>query len=144
LLLSVLNIVRSPLAYLLAELPELGQLNGKQISTLVGIAPFNRDSGALKGRRSIWEAGPCAQRSVLGNLGRYQTPFLTKPEFYTRLLAAGKQRMVAMLACMRKLLTILNSMIKHRSRWVGIFSSDHLTFKTVSHGFSPVEALKCH
>jgi len=117
LLLSVLNIGPVTTRVLLAELPELGQLNGKQISTLVGVAPFNRDSGALKGRRSIW-GGRAPVRSAL-----YLATWVatrrnsTSRNFYTRLLAAGKQRMVAMLACMRKLLTILNSMIKHRSRW---------------------------
>jgi transposase len=102
---------------LLAELPELGKLNGKQISALVGVAPFNRDSGALKGRRSIW-GGRAPVRSAL-----YMATWVATRRnsairnFYTRLLAAGKQRMVAMVACMRKLLTILNSMIKHKTRW---------------------------
>jgi transposase len=117
LLLSVPSIGPLTTRVLLAELPELGQLNGKQISALVGVAPFNRDSGTLKGRRSIW-GGRAPVRSAL-----YMATWVATRrnsairKFYTRLLAAGKQRMVAMVACMRKLLTILNSMIKHNSRW---------------------------
>ena len=117
LLLSVPSIGPVTTRVLLAELPELGQLNGKQISALVGVAPFNRDSGTLKGRRSIW-GGRAPVRSAL-----YMATWVATRrnsairKFYTRLLAAGKQRMVAMVACMRKLLTILNSMIKHKSRW---------------------------
>src|SRR6266404_2066186 len=69
LLLSVLNIGPVTPRVLLAELPELGQLNGKQISTLVGVAPFNRDSGALKGRRSIWGGGPLCAALCTWQLG---------------------------------------------------------------------------
>jgi transposase len=102
---------------LLAELPELGKLNRKQIAALVGVAPFNRDSGTLKGRRSIW-GGRASVRAAL-----YMAAWVAARrnsvirKFYTRLLTAGKERKVALVACMHKLLTILNSMIKHKTRW---------------------------
>jgi len=102
---------------LLAELPELGKLNRKQISALVGVAPFNRDSGTLKGRRCIW-GGRASVRAAL-----YMAAWVATRrnsvirKFYTRLISAGKERKVALVACMHKLLTILNSMIKHKTRW---------------------------
>jgi transposase len=102
---------------LLAELPELGKLNRKQISALAGVAPFNRDSGTLKGRRSIW-GGRASVRAAL-----YMAAWVAARrnsvirKFYTRLLTVGKERKVALVACMHKLLTILNSMIKHKTRW---------------------------
>lgn len=107
---------------LLAELPELGQLNRKQIAALVGIAPLNRDSGTLKGRRSIW-GGRASVRAAL-----YMAALVASRRnaviraFYKRLLNAGKAPKVALVACIRKLLTILNSMIKHRTRWSETFS----------------------
>jgi transposase len=106
---------------LLAELPELGELNRKQISALVGVAPFNRDSGTLKGRRSIW-GGRASVRAAL-----YMAALVASRRntvisaFYTRLRQAGKRPKVALVACMRKLLTILNSMIKHKTRWSETF-----------------------
>jgi transposase len=102
---------------LLAELPELGQLTRRQISALVGVAPFNRDSGKWRGRRSIWGG----RRTVRATLymaalvaSRYN-PSLTA--FYRRLRAAGKPAKVALVAVMRKLLTILNAMMKHQTPW---------------------------
>jgi transposase len=107
---------------LLAELPELGKLKGKQISALVGIAPFNRDSGTLKGRRVIW-GGRAAVRSALymATLVATRRNSVIR-DFYKRLKAKGKASKVALVACMRKLLTILNSMIKHKTRWSETFS----------------------
>lgn len=102
---------------LLAELPELGQLNRKQIAALVGVAPLNRDSGTLKGRRTIW-GGRAAVRAAL-----YMAALVASRRnsviqaFYKRLRHAGKAPKVALVACMRKLLTILNAMIKHKTRW---------------------------
>jgi transposase len=102
---------------LIAELPELGKLNRKQIAALVGIAPLNRDSGTLRGRRSIW-GGRAAVRAVL-----YMATLVASRHngviraFYQRLRSAGKAPKVALVACMRKLLTILNAMIKHKTRW---------------------------
>jgi transposase len=107
---------------LLAELPELGELNRRQIAALVGVAPFNRDSGALKGRRAIW-GGRASVRAVL-----YMAALVATRRnavirtVYQRLLHAGKARKVALVACMRKLLTILNAMIKHKTRWSETFS----------------------
>ena len=102
---------------LMAHVTELGQLNRKQIAALVGVAPFNRDSGAYRGRRTIW-GGRAAVRAVLymgALVATRHNPVIR--EFYGRLLAAGKTKKVALTACMRKLLTILNAMVKHQSRW---------------------------
>jgi transposase len=102
---------------LLAELPELGRLNRKQIAALVGVAPLNRDSGTLKGRRTIW-GGRATVRAAL-----YMAALVASRRnsvirtFYKRLCNAGKAPKVALVACMRKLLTILNAMIKHKTRW---------------------------
>lgn len=106
---------------LLAELPELGTLDRKQIAALVGVAPFNRDSGSLKGRRSIW-GGRAPVRGALYMatlVATRRNPVIR--DFYKRLIAKGKLFKVALIACMRKLLTILNSMIKHKTRWSNSF-----------------------
>jgi transposase len=106
---------------LLAELPELGTLDRKQIAALVGVAPFNRDSGTLKGRRSIW-GGRAPVRCALYMatlVATKRNPVIR--DFYNRLMAKGKLFKVALVACMRKLLTILNSMIKHKTRWSNSF-----------------------
>ena len=106
---------------LLAELPELGALDRKQISALAGVAPFSRDSGTLKGRRSIW-GGRAPVRSALYMAALVATRHNSViREFYKRLTAKGKLFKVALVACMRKLLTILNSMIKHKTRWSETF-----------------------
>ena len=102
---------------LIAELPELGKLNRKQIAALVGIAPINRDSGKFKGHRSIW-GGRSTVRACLymaALVASRHNP--TIHAFYKRLRTTGKCPKVALVACMRKLLTILNAMIKHRSPW---------------------------
>lgn len=102
---------------LIAQLPELGELNRKQIASLVGVAPLNRDSGTLRGRRTIW-GGRASVRAVL-----YMAALVASRRnaviraFYQRLRNAGKAPKVALVACMRKLLTILNSMLKHKTRW---------------------------
>ena len=102
---------------LLAELPELGQLNRKQIAALVGVAPLNADSGRYRGRRIVW-GGRAAVRSVLymATLAAVRFNPVIKV-FYDRLSAAGKPKKVALTACMRKLLTILNAMLKSGSHW---------------------------
>jgi transposase len=102
---------------LMSQLPELGDLNRKEIAALVGVAPFNRDSGTWRGRRTIW-GGRAAVRSVLYMstlVATRHNPVIR--EFYERLLAAGKAKKVALTACMRKLLTILNAMVKNQQRW---------------------------
>ena len=102
---------------LLAELPELGRLNRKQIAALVGIAPLNCDSGTFRGRRGIW-GGRATVRAVL-----YMAALVASRrnsvirDFYKRLRDKGKAPKVALVACMRKLLIILNAMIKHKTRW---------------------------
>ena len=102
---------------LLAQLPELGTLNRRQVAALVGVAPFNRDSGAMRGKRTVW-GGRARVRAVLYMATLAASRF--NPvirDFYQRLLAAGKPKKVALVACMRKLLVILNSMLKQRSPW---------------------------
>ena len=104
---------------LLADLPELGTLDRRQIAALVGVAPFNRDSGTLRGRRAVW-GGRSRVRGVLymGTLTATRfNPVIS--DFYQRLLAAGKPKKVALVACLRKLLTILNAMVKDSSPWRG-------------------------
>ena len=102
---------------LLAYLPELGTLNRKQIAALVGVAPINRDSGTMRGRRAVW-GGRARVRTVLymGALVASRCNPVIR-EFYQRLLAAGKSKKVALTACMRKLLVILNGMVKSGQRW---------------------------
>lgn len=102
---------------LVADLPELGQLNRKQIAALVGVAPLNRDSGALRGKRMVW-GGRAHIRATLYMatlVAVRHNPVLKT--FYQRLRTAGKPAKVALTACMRKLLTILNAMLKHRTPW---------------------------
>ena len=102
---------------LLSDLPELGALNRGEIAALVGVAPFNRDSGALRGKRTVW-GGRRQVRAALYMAALVATrynPVLR--DFYQRLCEAGKPKKVALTACMRKLLTILNVMVKHNSHW---------------------------
>jgi transposase len=104
-------------ATLLVDLPELGNLNRKQIAALVGVAPLNRDSGAFRGKRRIW-GGRSHVRAALymaALVASRHNPVIR--EYYTRLCEAGKARKVALVACMRKLLTILNAMLKHGVPW---------------------------
>jgi len=104
-------------ATLLASLPELGRLDRKAIAALVGVAPLHRDSGTLRGRRRVW-GGRAAVRAVLymGTLVAVRhTPVLRA--FSQRLRAVGKLPKVALTACMRKLLTILNAMLQHQQPW---------------------------
>jgi transposase len=104
-------------ATLLSELPELGKLSRQEIAALVGVAPFNRDSGRYRGKRRIG-GGRRPVRSMLymAALVASRTNPLIRP-LYERLLAANKPRKVALVACMRKLLTILNAMVKHHLAW---------------------------
>ena len=102
---------------LLANLPELGTLNRRQIAALVGVAPYNRDSGTLRGKRAVW-GGRSRVRAVLymgALVASRHNPAIR--DFYQRLLAAGKPKKVALVASMRKLLVILNGMFKHGSPW---------------------------
>ena len=102
---------------LLADLPELGTLDRRSIAALVGVAPLSRDSGKFRGTRGCW-GGRAKVRAALymPTLSAVRcNPVLR--DFYARLLKAGKAPKVALTACMRKLLVILNSMLKHRTKW---------------------------
>jgi len=102
---------------LLASLPELGTLDRRAIAALVGVAPLARDSGSLHGRRSCW-GGRAAVRTALYMAtltGVRFNPILAA--FYEHLVAQGKRKKVALVACMRKLLTILNAMVRTKTRW---------------------------
>ena len=102
---------------LLADLPELGKLSRKEVAALVGVAPLNRDSGLFRGRRQVW-GGRSHVRTAL-----YMATLVASrhnpaiKSFYQRLLSAGKAKKVALTACMRKLLTILNAMMRHQAPW---------------------------
>ena len=102
---------------LIAEVPELGQLNRQKISALIGVAPFNRDSGQFRGRRTIF-GGRRAVRSVLymaALSARRHNPLIRA--FADRREARGKLQKVVFVACMRKLLVILNTMVKTNTHW---------------------------
>jgi transposase len=104
-------------ATLIAQLPELGTLNRRKIAALVGVAPLNRDSGIMRGRRAIW-GGRGHIRAVLYMatlVAARHNPVIRHS--YTRLCSAGKTKKVALTACMRKLLIILNAMLKHHVPW---------------------------
>jgi transposase len=117
LLCSVPGIGRVVSITLLADLPELGTLSRHQIAALVGVAPLNRDSGRFRGKRTVW-GGRARVRAALYMAALTATRYnpIIKA-FYHRLCGAGKARKVALTACMRKLLIILNSMVKHQQTW---------------------------
>jgi transposase len=107
---------------LLAELPELGQLSRQEISKLVGVAPLNNDSGKYKGKRSCWGGrasvrGPLYMATLAAT--RYN-PVIK--EFYERLIAKGKAKKVAIVACMRKMLITLNAIVKSNKPWDASFA----------------------
>lgn len=110
---------------LLASLPELGTLTHKQIAALVGVAPLNRDSGTLRGKRTVW-GGRAQVRAALymaAIVAARFNPIIRA--FYQRLCAAGNAKKVALVACMRKLLTIVNAMLTHRTPWREGIASAH-------------------
>jgi len=114
---SVPGVGRVTAATLLAELPELGALPRREISALVGVCPYSRDSGKYRGRRTIW-GGRAAVRAALymaAVVASRYNPVIRA--FYQKLVAAGKLKKVALVACMRKLLVILNAMLKHDTPW---------------------------
>jgi transposase len=118
LVLSVPGVGKVMAATLLSALPELGQLSHKQVAALVGVAPFNCDSGQMRGKRRVF-GGRANVRQVLFMATmvavRYN-PVLKA--FYGRLLERGKLKKVALVACMHKLLTILNAIVKQGKAWV--------------------------
>lgn len=102
---------------LLVHLPELGKLNSKEISALVGVAPFNKDSGRKVGKRRTW-GGRSTVRAALYMAvlsAKKYNPIIKR--FYDRLIANGKLKKVAIIACMRKLIVIINAMIRDGTRW---------------------------
>lgn len=108
-------------ATLIAELPELGHLNRRQIAALVGVAPMAKDSGTMRGRRRV-QGGRFEVRRVLymaALTAAFRNPVIKT--YYQRLLAAGKLPKVALVACMRKLLTTLNAMVKSNKQWESDF-----------------------
>ena len=102
---------------LLAELPELGYLAPKRLAALVGVAPLNRDSGTLRGRRTVWGGRARVRAALYMSALAATRSNPTIKGFYERLLAAGKPKKVALVACMRKLLVILNAMVRDHSAW---------------------------
>ena len=102
---------------LLASLPELGSLNRREIAALVGVAPLNRDSGTHRGKRSVWGGRANVRRTLYmaGMSARVHNPLIKT--FYERLVGNGKPSKVAMVACMRKLLTIINAMLRDGTTW---------------------------
>ena len=106
---------------LMASLPELGQLDRRSIAALVGVAPFNRDSGTFRGRRAIW-GGRAHVRQMLymaATSAIRSNPVIKS--FYERLVGRGKPHKVAVVACMRKMLTILNAMMRSNTHWTPSF-----------------------
>jgi transposase len=117
LLKSVPGVGRVVSSTLLIELPELGKLNRRKIAALVGVAPLNRDSGTMRGKRTVW-GGRARLRAVLymaALVASRRNPVIAA--FYQRLVDAGKAKKVALVACMRKLLTILNAMMRTMVAW---------------------------
>lgn len=109
-------------AILVARLPELGHLNQREIAALVGLAPFNRDSGRYRGKRTIWGGRATVRKA-------FYMPVLTAIRcnstiraLYQRLIGQGKLKKVALVACMHKMLTILNSMMKNNRSWQESFA----------------------
>ncbi|EDS0772060.1 IS110 family transposase [Salmonella enterica] len=114
---SIKGVGAMTVAALLAEVPELGRLSRREISALVGVAPVNRDSGTMRGRRTIF-GGRAGVRTALYMAALVATRYNPVIKaFYTRLVAAGKPKKVALVACMRKLLTILNAMLRKNEEW---------------------------
>jgi transposase len=117
LLTSVPGVGRVTATSLIAQLPELGKINERELAALVGVCPFSRDSGTMRGRRMIW-GGRARVRAALymaALVASRHNPVLKA--FYQRLLQAGKVKKVALVACMHKLLLILNALIKKNQPW---------------------------
>ncbi len=117
LLLSVPGIGPGVAYTLLGELPELGQLTSRQVSALCGLAPYNRDSGSMRGKRRI-KGGRAPIRTMLymAMMSAIQCNPIMK-RFFNRLVAEGKHKKVALTACMRKMMTILNAMVRDKRSW---------------------------
>jgi len=102
---------------LVADLPELGTCSRQQIAALVGVAPLNRDSGKFRGARATWGGRANVRRTLYraALVASRHNPLIHG--YYQKLLAAGKKKKVALVACMRKLLTILNAILRSQTPW---------------------------
>jgi transposase len=114
---SVKGVGRATISTLIAEVPELGKLSRREIAALVGVAPINRDSGLMRGRRMIFGGRGSVRHALYmaALVASRHNPVIKA--FYDRLVLAGKPKKVALVACMRKLLTILNAMVKAGKPW---------------------------
>jgi transposase len=118
LLMSIKGVGEITATALLCELPEIGLLSTKQIASLAGLAPFNRDSGTLKGKRTTWGGrAPVRTALYMPTLSAIKNNPQIR-DFYQRLCLAGKEKMCAVIACMRKLLIIMNAMVKKNQSWI--------------------------
>lgn len=114
---SVRGIGPASVATLIADVPELGRLSRREISALIGVAPFNRDSGQMRGKRSIFGGRAQVRRGLyMATLAAIRFNAVIRA-FYDRLVLAGKPKKVAIVACMRKLLTILNAIARTGKSW---------------------------
>jgi transposase len=124
-LMAVTGIAEQTANTLLLRLPELGKLTHKEIAALVGVAPFCNDSGQYRGRRMIW-GGRKEVRTALYmpmlSIIQYNPPIR---RFYRRLINKGKVSKVAIIACMRKLLIMLNAMLKNNTDWCPDYAKNH-------------------
>lgn len=117
LLKSVAGVGPTAAATLIGEVPELGRLSRREVAALIGVAPFNRDSGQHRGRQGTWGGRAVVRRTLFmaALVATRHNPAIR--DFYQRLVAAGKPKKVAIVACMRKLLTILNAMARDRANF---------------------------
>ncbi len=114
---SVRGIGPATIATLIADVPELGALSRREIAALIGLAPFNRDSGQMRGKRTIFGGRADVRRALyMATLAAIRFNRVIR-QFYDRLVAAGKPKKVAIVACMRKLLTIPNAMVRSGASW---------------------------
>lgn len=114
---SVPGVGKTTAATLLSDLPELGTLNRKQIASLIGVAPINRDSGQLRGKRMTGAGRKCVRSALFMSILSVIQFNKKLKKFYLHLLSNGKAKMVALVATMRKLIIILNSMLKNNEAW---------------------------
>ena len=118
LLKSVKGIGEKTATALIAYLPELGTLEERKITALAGLAPYNCDSGNMKGKRMIWGGRSCVRTALyMATMAAIRSNVVIKT-FYHRLINAGKPKMVALTACMRKLIIIMNAMVRNNQPWV--------------------------
>jgi len=114
---SVSGIGPKTTATLIAEVPELGSLSRREIGALIGVVPFNRDSGKMRGKRIIFGGRASVRRGLyMATITAIRCNQVIR-HFYERLVSCGKPKKVAIVACMRKLLTILNAMVKTKKEW---------------------------